>query len=120
MRYNAFTLSPVGPPPPGGAPAPRTSRDRSPILAVVLQVVHELPERHDRLAWRSVAAGEHPRRQPSLAHRIGEQRVRERWAAPRLRCGVHDRVGISPRRGPNSLPLDVGAARIALPSRPVT
>jgi hypothetical protein len=46
----------------------------------VLQVVPELPEGHDRVAWRSVAAGERRRRQPQyqppLAHRIGEQRVR--------------------------------------------
>ena len=55
------------------------------VLAVALQLLHELPEGRDRLARRRFAGDQGRGRQPSLAHRFGQQRIGQEPAAAGLR-----------------------------------
>jgi hypothetical protein len=55
------------------------------VLAALLQVVHELAQRHDGLTRRVVTASEHRWRKPAFPDRFSQQRIGKKWAATRLR-----------------------------------
>src|SRR5262249_46832142 len=67
------------------APGRPSYRGRSPVLAVLLQILHELAQCHYRLPRRWATTSKHGRRKPTLADRLGQQRIPKQWAATRLR-----------------------------------
>src|SRR4029077_16801070 len=60
--------------PPAGALGLPSDRGRSSVLSVLLQVLHEIAQRHHGFAWRWATASEHGWRKPALADRRAHQR----------------------------------------------